>query len=271
MKSAIGMRFMAVAAAAAVLMGCRPAVRWRVPGPGSRIYIPVFVLHRVIPDEKSEYVVSPRRFEWLLTELNRAGFTPISIIDLENALLHNGPLPPRPAMLTFDDAYFDSHAYAFPLMLKYGWTATFFVPTGEISESPDHRVIWGHGPVPAGMTWDELHELQRAGMSFGSHGVRHLNLETLHGKSLFGELSKSRKTLENRLGVPVRTLSYPGGRENEEDLKAASEAGYVLGFRSSGGVVELGTHDFMELPRVHVPGRANAQELVASVPPNEWR
>lgn len=248
------------------------AQRWRVPGPDSRIVVPVFVLHRVLPDHESEYIISTKRLTRLLRELSRRNFTPITLIDLELALTQNGPLPRRPAVLSFDDAYRDNYVHALPILQKYGWTATFFVPCGKTSLDPAGRVTWGNGPEPLGMTWDEVLEMREAGMEIGSHCVDHVNLKKCEPATLTAELVESRRTLERVLNEPVPFLAYPGGRQNAAVRQAAGAAGYRLAFLSSGGPIDLqGPHDLLRLPRVHVPGYVSMAGLVSSIPECLWR
>lgn len=251
--------------------GCSPSGRWRVPGPNSRIVVPVFVLHRVMPGEKSEYIMTPEHLERLLGALRQGRFTGITPAQLEDALLRHGPLPPRPAMITFDDAYRDNYVYALPLLKRHGWKAVFFVPTGKMSDSPDTRVAWGDGPEAVGMTWDEVRALKEAGMDIGSHCIEHLNLRKVDEPTLRTELEQSRRTLEDKLGIRVTALAYPGGRQNEQVRAFAQKAGYTMAFLSSGGPIELPPEDLFRLPRVHVPGQVSPEDVVAEIPGCEWK
>jgi peptidoglycan/xylan/chitin deacetylase (PgdA/CDA1 family) len=73
----------------------------------------------------------------------------VSVTDVL-ASLDGGPsLPPRAALVTFDDAYEDFAIHAWPILRRHGLTATLFVPTAY----PDHpeRAFW----------WDRLHQAIR--------------------------------------------------------------------------------------------------------------
>jgi peptidoglycan/xylan/chitin deacetylase (PgdA/CDA1 family) len=59
-------------------------------------------------------------------------YDPISMSDLSRALDDETTLPPRPAIVTFDDGYEDNYTHAFPILRELGVPATMFVATGYI-------------------------------------------------------------------------------------------------------------------------------------------
>lgn len=63
------------------------------------------------------------------------------VIGLEEVsrFLAGRPLPPNPAIITFDDGYRDCYVNALPTLLKHGVKAAFFVATGYVT---DRRVFW---------------------------------------------------------------------------------------------------------------------------------
>jgi peptidoglycan/xylan/chitin deacetylase (PgdA/CDA1 family) len=89
------------------------------------------------------------------------------------------------------------------------------------------------------MGWDDVCELRKAGMDVQSHTRRHQVLQTLTPAQLTDELVGSKRDLETKLNEPVRTLSYPAGREvddNNEIRMAIEAAGYELGFSCGTGI-----------------------------------
>ncbi len=89
------------------------------------------------------------------------------------------------------------------------------------------------------MNWDEVREMQAAGMSFGSHTHNH---EVLSGLPLEGqrsELAESRVILERELGRVVDILAYPVGRPytfNADTRAALEDCGYRAAFSFYGGL-----------------------------------
>src|SRR5205823_3517875 len=58
-------------------------------------------------------------------------------------------------------------------------------------------------------TWDEVRELQRAGIEFGSHTVNHPKLVELDWAQVELETRNSKLEIEEHLGVPVTAFCYP--------------------------------------------------------------
>ena len=85
------------------------------------------------------------------------------------------------------------------------------------------------------LDWNEVNDLKNGGFEIGSHGVKHEKLIELSGNELLAELSESKKILEEKIGQPVFTVSYPYGRYNIGVEKAAQSTGYFYGMTTESG------------------------------------
>jgi peptidoglycan/xylan/chitin deacetylase (PgdA/CDA1 family) len=88
------------------------------------------------------------------------------------------------------------------------------------------------------LNWDEVREMQRGGMAFGSHTHNHEILTGLSSQQQFFELYESRKILEHELGRRVDAVSYPVGLQYTFSgmTKAMVKGiGYRAGFSFYGG------------------------------------
>lgn len=111
--------------------------------------------------------------------------------------------PSRCVVVTFDDGYRDFYTEAFPALREHGFSATMFLPTSLI-QNP-RRSFKGKEC----MTWDEVRELDKAGMHFGSHTVTHPKLVELSWPEIRSEVSESKSQIEQQLGHPATTFAYP--------------------------------------------------------------
>ncbi|MBI5245393.1 MAG: polysaccharide deacetylase family protein [Elusimicrobia bacterium] len=128
--------------------------------------------------------------------------------------------------LTFDDGYRDVLAAAAPLLAVRGIPFTMFVVSDFI--------LRGAAPYLDEAGLKELARL--SGARIGSHGKTHRPLTALGDAELREELAGSRKFLEDLLGLPVTSISYPYGSVDRRVRDAAQEAGYVLGGTSRYGL-----------------------------------
>ena len=112
-------------------------------------------------------------------------------------------VPARSAIITIDDGYVSGYSEAWPILKKFGYPFTMFVYTNYI------------GTGGKSISWQQLEEMQKAGVEIGSHTVSHDRLTGKKGKGrteanydewLWNELNGSKELLQSRLGAPVRTL-----------------------------------------------------------------
>jgi peptidoglycan/xylan/chitin deacetylase (PgdA/CDA1 family) len=89
---------------------------------------------------------TPEQFDHQLSVL-REHFEVVGLEDVV-AWLRGAPLPPNPAMVTFDDGYLDCITTALPILKKHAVPATFFIASSYIEE---RRLFW----------WDHLSLLLR--------------------------------------------------------------------------------------------------------------
>jgi peptidoglycan/xylan/chitin deacetylase (PgdA/CDA1 family) len=92
----------------------------------------------------------------------------------------------------------------------------------------------------------------RAGLEVGSHAVTHTVLSSLPQEQQEWELRTSKARLEEILGRPVTSLSYPNGGHDAVTPSIARQAGYTVGFTASFGLVTRHT-PVMLIPRVIPP------------------
>lgn len=106
-------------------------------------------------------------------------------------------------VVTFDDGYFDFYTEAVPILKKYNFTATVFLPTSFIDQNrPFHN-------GKKCMTWNLILELKDQGIRFGSHTENHPKLSEINSDMVEKELGNSKKKIEDKIGSEVQSFSYP--------------------------------------------------------------
>lgn len=171
--------------------------------------------------------VEPTRFERQLKWLKRLGYRSLTMAELATAMETGRRPSGRRVVITFDDGYLDFYTTAWPLLQKYGFGATVYLVSDYIGSdsSFDQGLPPGVGPWPL-MNYNQLQELQRSGIEFGSHGATHRGLDGLNLTEKRDELLRSRQQLEQGLGQPVTAFSYPYARWTQADFTLLSELGY---------------------------------------------
>lgn len=220
---------------------------------------PVLMYHRVgdpatrgmSPREKKYWVPSDR-FERQLRIIRELGFKVQPLYKTWKLAPGDGGLA-KSVSLTFDDGGMSDYETAFPLLCARHDVADFFINPSNVGTA-------GH------MNWTQIAEMARAGMSFHSHGMHHVDLSSLSIAQLRAELANSQIEIENRLGKPVRFLAVPYGLLNRELLRVALEEGYQAVCSSRTWPAWPGDR---EVPRAAVLKNTNEDEfrrLVAKQP-----
>lgn len=199
-------------------LGRHPAV-----APDS-LRVPILVYHNIQPAAEGrrirngELTMRPEVFEAQMIYLKKAGFQAISLGLLMDALEGKGTLPRHPVIVTFDDGRVNQYTYAFPVLKKLGFVATFFPFTHAIGRNPRY------------FTWAQLKEMQNAGMTIGSHTSLHVDVRKIKdAKQWHDEIVGSREVLQEKLGTPVDFFAYPFGALSERGDSAVRAAGYRAG------------------------------------------
>ncbi|MFR9728202.1 polysaccharide deacetylase family protein [Saccharopolyspora sp. MS10] len=196
--------------------------RQRVPQ--SHPYVLMYHSVSEYTDDPYLVTVDPSRFERQLRWLRSRGQVGVSMRDLIAA--RRAGRGRGLVGLTFDDGYADFADTVFPLLRRFGWTATVFVIAGMLGGQNDWDPA---GPRKPLMTEHEVARVAAGGMEIGSHSVRHRRLTELGTAELAAEVGKSRPLLQSLSGQPVDGFCYPYGAVDPAVVAAVREAGYGYG------------------------------------------
>lgn len=223
-----------------------------IPLTAGQLVAPILLYHHVgnanlEGGQSTRFDVTAAGFETQLALLKQLGYQTTTVSELAAALRGELTLPPRPVTLTFDDAWADQYTTAFPLLQKYGMTATFYVP----SRYPGGKST---------LSWDQLREMNQAGMEIGSHTRTHRWEPTA-----WGQVALSKSELEAQLGISVTTFAYPYGLVKYADL--VQKAGYTSAVAVSGITTQNPAQPWA-LRRIEISGRDTLATFIRRLP---WR
>ena len=187
--------------------------------PGLRLAgTPVLTYHGLASQEieagrsRSRFWVSRAQFESQLQEICQAG---LAVKLLRKLRPSDGTREEKvPAVvLTFDDGRVSDYEVAYPILARAQMRAEFFLNTANVGK-------------PGFLSWEQIKEMQAAGMSFQSHGHEHVDLRCLSSVELRRQLHDSKRILEDHLQCSVHFLAVPYGCVNSKVLFEARAAGY---------------------------------------------
>jgi len=217
----------------------------------------VLLYHDVRPEgagANDPLTVSAGQFEEHMRMLRDRGFRVIEMDRFVRFMLNGGSLPPNAVVVTFDDGYENFYEAAFPILKRYGMTASNFI-VGMSSDLFDPE-------ADPHLTWDQMREMKKHGMGFYSHTYhshrtvptdrgdfsqpaltarmyvskhRQPESESDHRKRVFSDLAFMEKRFREELGDQRSLLAFPYGAYDETVLEEGEKAGIQLFFSTEEG------------------------------------
>jgi len=188
--------------------------------------VPILYYHSVRQENGNELRMPPKQFEAQMAYLQDEGYQSVSLEQLYKTSYEGGTLPARPIVITFDDGYEDNYTTAFPILTKYGFTATIFMVTSYIN---------GKGFL----SWLQLKDLVANGWEIEGHTATHPYLIKADSSTVFSELNLSKELLEKELGHPVNFFAYPYGELNASVVQALKDTGYFMAVTTERGWADV--------------------------------
>src|SRR5438034_454542 len=178
----------------------------------------IFCYHRLV--DKVRYPgteITPAAFEAQMKELKDRGITVIPMQDLLAWKRGEKNIPPRCAVISFDDGWKSQYEVAWPIMKKFGYPFTMFIYTEGVRGGS-----LGGGEA---ITWEQLADMRDNGVDIEAHTATHQDLREGHNIKLAApggqrtrtkltrpqyeqwvrnEVVGSKQLLEQRLGIKVQ-------------------------------------------------------------------
>lgn len=204
--------------------------------------------HSINPN--NAYSLLPDVFEKQMEYLQK-NYTVISLDDIFSVDRNGGVK----IVITFDDGYEDNYVYALPVLKKYALPATIFITSGFIFDGLDITKAWSDyvGLVP--LKKEQIVEMKKSGISFGSHGVSHRRFSTLGKGDYIKELRKSKLDIEANLAIPVNSFAFPFGQKRDRgsyDNAMFMDEGYRNVCTTDWGINKYCSIDLFRLKRIRI-------------------
>ncbi|MDQ6913535.1 MAG: polysaccharide deacetylase family protein [Verrucomicrobiota bacterium] len=175
--------------------------------------------------------ITPEMFEAQMKELQDKKIPVIGMQDFLAWKRGEKSIPPKAAVITFDDGWKSQYEVAWPIMKKFGYPFTLFIYTEGVK-----GMHFGGG---AAMSWEMLAEMRDAGVDIQAHSATHQDLRRAFDKVqkkrlnpdeydrwLANEIVASKAMLEQKLGIKVNCFAVPFGFINEHVREFIKKANY---------------------------------------------
>ena len=196
----------------------------------------IFGYHRFVNSVRHpDTEITPAAFEEQMKELKDKGISVVGLQDFLAWKRGEKAIPPKAAIITFDDGWRSQYDVAWPILKKYGFPHTMFIYT--------EGVRGGHYGGGEAISWEQLGEMRDAGVDIQAHSETHPDLRKPYDKIakkkldqagyeqwLENEIGRSKRTLEEKLGIKVNCFAVPYGNINDRVREVAKKEGYEAVF-----------------------------------------
>jgi len=187
--------------------------------------VPILCYHRFAENCKSSLCIPIHIFDQQMRYLRNHNYRVITLSNLLDFLKYRHSLPKRSVVITIDDGYRSAYNIAYPILKKYGFTATLFIYTDYV------------GISKSAITWDQLRDLKTQGFEVGSHTVSHCDLtkkrrgenDQAYMARIKKELLVSKQIIDEELDQDTIYFAYPYSNYNQRILRLCHQAGYKIG------------------------------------------
>jgi peptidoglycan/xylan/chitin deacetylase (PgdA/CDA1 family) len=167
----------------------------------------------------------------------------------EQAREQSGKSNSRQVIIQFDDGAECHATTVMEALIDAGHVGEFFINPANVGR-------------PGYADWEMLRAMHATGMSIQSHGNTHVYLDTLDDRELLDELTRSKQTIEDRIGTAVTVLAAPGGRINNHVASMARLVGYTACCGSRPGYWRTPS-GVRVIPRIPIRANTSLEALAA--------
>lgn len=208
---------------------------------GPCVHLPVLMYHRVQTEESAKadkqtsISVFTDYFGKQMQYLKDKGYNVVSMQSLVNFFDNGTAIPAKSVLITFDDGYEDFFTDAYPILTKFGFPATVFVPTGLVNN-------------PNYLTWDQI--TSTSNILYANHTWSHKNVMVSTSDMKYEISTADTQLSDHKLNLP-KVFAYPYGLDTGASEKYLSSLGYEAAFTTAPGGILCAKQKFA-LPRIRI-------------------
>jgi peptidoglycan/xylan/chitin deacetylase (PgdA/CDA1 family) len=186
-----------------------------------KTFVPILAYHEVchLPQETNHhhpYNVTLSAFKEQMDFLKKNNYSVMRLEELIFYIKEQKEITKNSVVITFDDGYKTNYTNALPILKQYNFPATIFLAADYIGTNEvfpwlndlcgrDDEVKENWMPL----SWTEIIEMSRDGITFGSHTCSHSNIRKMSRKDFEKEIERSKDVIERQINKQINLFSYP--------------------------------------------------------------
>jgi len=223
---------------------------------------PILMYHMISDPESPQeerYACPPKTLQKHMQYLRANDYNIVNLDTITEYLNNKVELPKKTIAITLDDGFSDNYENAFPIFQKFKIPATIFLASGMIEKTNTWMQASGFSKRNM-LSWSQITEMQKSGISFGAHTVNHVKLPELSADDMLTELVDSKQQIEDKLNITIKHFAYPYGLLDDTVRTMTEKASYTTACSTRSGFNTLDT-DPLILRRLEVYGTDSVRAL----------
>lgn len=224
--------------------------------------VPVLMYHKFSRTYTDYLTVSPADFAQQIQYLKTENYQFITAQDLLDFYLHQKPLPQKPVLLTFDDAYISQVEIAYPILKQATAKAAIFAPTNFIGRDS----AWDKNPDGL-LSKMDLENIDPSVFELALHTHRHQNYNSLSLAEIKADVDTCLQFFKDSkiAYTPVFAYAYGIRPKDPEILRGMKthfkERGILAAFRIGNWHNPFKIKDLYELRRIDIRGTDSFEDF----------
>lgn len=225
--------------------------------------VPVLMYHRVWEGQSDNLTITPENLRAHFSYLKANDYVSVTLREFLDASAGKIELKPKSFLLTFDDGYRNNLTLAYPILLEYGFKATFFI----IGNTLDGTAPPEQDQINNKMTVSELREMDPATVALALHSYNHIHFKQNSLEEIQDDIRKNIAAFEKTQLPFYKVLAYPyGGRPAQsatfDQLKGWMKSmGIEAAFRIGNKPCRMPVPDVYEIKRIDILGTDSVADL----------
>ncbi len=197
----------------------------------------ILLYHRFGEDKYPSTSLTINQLDEHIKVITKSEYNVMKLENIASALRRGENLPDKTIAITVDDAFLSVYTTAWPKFKAANLPFTLFVSTDTIDKK-----------YPSMMNWQQIKEMQEAGVTIGNHLSTHESMINLRPEVWKKKIIKAQKRLSDELGYEPKLFAYPYGEANNDIKSFLREEGFLAAFGQHSGVASEWLDPFY-LPR----------------------
>lgn len=208
------------------------------------------------------FTVKPENFKKQMAYLSAKGYSVIPLAKLVDMVKNKEKILAKTVVLTFDDGFSDNYFDVLPILKKYNFPATVFLPTSFIGGEKKSEST---GISLKCLDWPQIKEMHESGLiDFEPHTNSHRELTRVSSEEARKDILNSREIIETTLNKKCHFFAYPRGKYNEEIVEILKENGFLAAVTVNSGRVRQAS-DLLKLPRQSIDSATHKLQFLHKI------